>query len=322
MNLAEYWKEKTNLVNEAFSGWSKKEEIQIRKLIVAKVMDIPENHISYYLERDDWFLDFTLNDNTAINHSFAEERNIKEKVQSVIEVYFYNKDYKELCRIKGNETHEEPISKKMICDCIKELVEQKVYATLSKNDKELVDTFEKIYFEPFELFNEYIKEAAGAEAYYTLLVEQWKTANEMAANISEQRNNMNNFYMSLMSILIGGILVSSPFTDSNIIVKTILYAAIWVIGTVCCQKWIAQIENYGKLNAAKYDLINKLERNLPANVLLCEYMKTEQNARRNQNKINFSQQEKEIAQLFRVIVILVPLTMLISTWVEYLWKII
>lgn len=322
MNIAAYWKEKTNLLEDEFEGWQRKEEIQIRKLVISRVMDIPENYITYYLKRDVWLLRFALGDDAEVDHSFAEENSTKEKVKSIIEEYFHKRDYEELCRIKGDKSTGNYISKKMVCDCIKGLVEQNVYSNLSNDEKALLDTYEKIYFEPVELFNEYVKEEADSEVYYSVLVEQWKTANEMAANISAQRNNMNSFYMSLMSVLVGGILFSDSLSNTNIAVKSVLYAVIWVIGTVCCQKWIAQIDNYGRLNAAKYDVINQLERNLPANVFLCEYMRTEENARRSKNKINFSQQEKEIAKLFRIVVMLVPIIMILSMWVEYLWKIV
>ena len=181
---------------------------------------------------------------------------------------------------------------------------------------------EKIYFEPVELFNEYVEESAGSETYYTILMEQWKTANEMAANISAQRNNMNNFYMSLMSILVGGVLFSNQVLDTNILIRSVLYGAILIIGTVCCNKWIAQIDNYGKLNGEKYNVINALERKLPANVMLYEYIHTEKTARKSNEKISFSKQEKDIAKLFRFVLISVSALMLVSAWGEHIWLII
>lgn len=319
MNIAEYWNEKTGLLENAFEGWQRKEEIQVRKLVIAKVMDIPAERIPYYLQRDVWYLKFALGDDSEVDRAFAEEESTKEKVQAVIEEFFYKKDYEVLCKIKGGSMTATDIGKRAVCGCIKELVEDKVYASLSKSDKSLLDTLEKIYFEPIELFNEYVEEVAGSENYYSMLVEQWKCANEMAANISAQRNNMNNFYMSLMSILIGGILFSDQILDANLVAKTVLYGAILVIGAVCCNKWIAQIDNYGRLNGAKYDVINAIERMLPANVMLYEWLHTEQNARRKKVKISFSKQEKDIAKLFRLVVIAVPALMLASTWGEFIW---
>ena len=319
MNIAEYWNEKTALLENAFEGWQRKEEIQVRKLVIAKVMDIPAERIAYYLKRDVWYLKFALGDDAEVDRAFAEEESTKEKVQAVLGEYFYKKDYEALCKMKGVSAATDGIGKGTVCGCIKELVEDEVYAGLSKSDKSLLDMLEKIYFEPIELFNEYVEEAAGSENYYSMLVEQWKCANDMAANISAQRNNMNNFYMSLMSILIGGILFSDQILDANLVARTVLYGAILIVGAVCCNKWIAQIDNYGRLNGAKYDVINAIERMLPANVMLYEWLHTEQNARRKKVKISFSKQEKDIAKLFRLVVIAVPALMLASTWGEFIW---
>lgn len=332
MNIAEYWNEKTALSEKAFEGWQRKEEVQIRKLIISKLMNISMERLSYYIKRDEWYRKFVLEDAAEVDRGFAEEEDVKEKVQAVIEELFYIRDYEALCEIKKrtvikNEPRKkkrkseekEPSAKEKVCDWIKVLVEDEVYKELSKPDKLLVDTLEKIYFDPIELFNEYVEESSGSETYYTILVEQWKCANEMAANISAQRNNMNNFYMSLMSVLLGGVLFSNQVLDVSIWARTVLYVAVLIIGTVCCGKWISQIENYGRLNNEKYNVINELERRLPANVLLYEWLHTEKNARRTKVKVNFSDQEKSIAKLFRMVVILVSVFLLIIAWGGYLW---
>ena len=317
MMVAAYWKEKTELVENAFEGWQRKEEIQVRKLIISSMMNIPEQHISYYLKRDIWLLKFALGDDAGVDSAFAKEESTKDKVNSILGKYFYRNDFEELCRISGKECPKGTIGRIQVCDCIKELVNKDSYNEFSDGNQIRLSMYEKIYFDALELVNGYVEEMIGTESYCSILVEQWKTANEMAANISAQRNNMNNFFMSLMSILIGGILFSNQLVEMDIVSQTILYLVILVIGAVCCQKWIAQINNYGRLNGAKYDVINELERQLPANVMLYEYMRTEQNSRRNKNKINFSKQEIEIAKLFRFVVIAVPVFLLISTWVDY-----
>ena len=169
-----------------------------------------------------------------------------------------------------------------------------------------------------KLINEDIKEKAGSEIYYTIMMEQWKTANEMAAQISEQRNNMNNFYMSLMSIIVGGILFSDQIVNTSIVVKTLMFIIIGIIGFICCQKWISQIENYKRLNASKYEVINELEKHLSANVMTYEYLLTEKKLPKGKRKISFSDQEKSIAKLYRLIIILVSIVMLIGSWISWM----
>lgn len=347
MNIAEYWNEKTALLENAFEGWQKKEEIQVRKLIIAKMMDIPEDRLTYYLKRDIWYLNFVLGDDSEIDRIFAMKDSTKEKVQKILVEYFYQKDYdaisgieiaenakvslferikrlisKLLRRNKVSDASVTDIDKDTVCNCIKKRVDKKVYKELNISEKALVDILEKIYFDPLALFNADVEENIDSETYYTILMEQWKTANEMAANISAQRNNMNNFYMSLMSILVGGILFSNRVMSSNIFFQTMMYAVIIIFGIVCCNKWISQIENYGRLNGEKYNVINALERKLPANVMLYEYMHTEKTSRKSNEKISFSEQEKGIAKLFRFAISALSGLMLLGVWGEYIWTII
>ena len=89
MNIAEYWNEKTALLENAFEGWQRKEEVQIRKLIITEMMAIPEDRITYYLKRDDWYLNFVLGDDSGVDRIFAMQESTKEKVQKILEEYFY-----------------------------------------------------------------------------------------------------------------------------------------------------------------------------------------------------------------------------------------
>lgn len=330
MNIADYWNEKTALLEKAFEGWQRKEEIQVRKLVIAKVMNIPAERIAYYLKQNEMYRDFALGNDSEMDYASVEKDYIKEKVQNIINDYFYEKDYEELCKIenalevkekprKRKAKEEQENGKKKVCEFIKKLVDDDVYNKLSGESKSKVDTLEKIYFDSVDLFNEYVEESVGSNTYTTMLLEQWKTANEMAANISAQRNNMNNFYMSLMSILIGGIVLSDKLFDTGLLFRSVFYLVVMVFGVVCCIRWISQIENFKRLNNEKYEIINRMERKLPANVLLYEYLHTEQSVRKGEAKVNLSEQEKGIAKLFLWTIIALSLLLLIYTWKENIW---
>lgn len=128
----------------------------------------------------------------------------------------------------------------------------------------------------------------------------------------------------MMSILIGGILFSDQLLGVNQLIRTLMYIVIMFMGVKCCDKWFSQIENFKKMNGAKYEVINELERSLPANVLLYEYIQTEKNARKNKVVINFSKKEEEIVTIFKRAIIGVTTIMIVSTWWETileLWKI-
>ena len=238
---------------------------------------------------------------------------------------FYKPDLAMIRRIlkKSQNSADEKNYKQKICALIKDAVYPENFDKLHGEDRETVLTLEKVYTEPVELINGYIREKIGPNTYhyYSLLMEQWKTANEMAANISAQRNNMNNFYMSLMSILVGGVLLGDGVLKTNIDKgsQTVLYIFVIFIGTLCCNKWIRQINSYKELNATKFEIINELERFLPANVMLCEWIRVDKKSRRKK-RVVFSDQEISIAKTFRVVMIIVPAVMLAKIWLVELLK--
>ena len=53
---------------------------------------------------------------------------------------------------------------------------------------------------------------------------------------------------------------------------------------------------------------------------IAEYW-NEKTARKSNEKISFSKQEKDIEKLFRFVVISVSALMLVSAWGEYIWTI-
>lgn len=97
--------------------------------------------------------------------------------------------------------------------------------------------------------------------YKAHILEQWKIAVTMSNAISERRTNMNNIFLTLNSMLVA--LITFQFEK-----KSMGYA---LIGIVVCLIWISNLENYKKLNTAKFKIINKLEKELPANVFDYEW---------------------------------------------------
>lgn len=318
MNLSEYWKEKETELekNKYLLGKTdkKKQEI-IRKMIVVQIMKIPIDELEYYLKRDEWLCDFA-GGNTGIAKELIYDNEINEKTGEIIETVFYKHDLERIRGIlkKSQNSAGDKNYKQIICALIKDALFPENFDKLHAEERETVLTLEKVYIEPIELINGYIKEKEELR-YTSLLMEQWKTANEMAANISAQRNNMNNFYMSLMSILVGGVLLGDGAlkTNPDKISQSILYIFISWIGILCCNKWIKQINSYKELNATKFEIINELERFLPANVMLCEWVRVEKKSSRKK-RVVFSDQEISIARTFRVVMIIVPTAMLIKIW--------
>lgn len=94
-----------------------------------------------------------------------------------------------------------------------------------------------------------------------ILLSQWQTCVEMANSVSERRDTMNNLFVTVNLAIIAAI---SIMWD----VKTIVLA---IAGIVVCVIWAFFIRNFKLLNAAKFDVINSIEKNLPVSAFNLEW---------------------------------------------------
>ena len=100
-----------------------------------------------------------------------------------------------------------------------------------------------------------------------LLLAQWQTCVEMANSISQRRDSMNNIFVTLNLAIIAAV---SIVWD----IKSIL---ILIAGIVVCALWLLFIRNYKQLNSAKFDVINRIEKKLPAQPFFEEWKKLKNN---------------------------------------------
>lgn len=164
-----------------------------------------------------------------------------------------------------------------------------------------------------ELFNQEVIQRLDNSLYVTTLLEQWKTANELTTHISAQRNNINNFYISLLSLLIGGILLSDQLMIEQAHIKTVILLLILVVGIACCVTWVQQVDKCKRINYQKYQIIEQLEQQLPANVLSYEgYIPTLH--KKSSGDRALSDYEKLLANIFGITITLIVLTMLLEVW--------
>ncbi len=92
----------------------------------------------------------------------------------------------------------------------------------------------------------------------THLLEQYKLAAEMADRVSARRGAANGFYFTVSSALLA--------TSESLSLGTSSAA-----GIVLACAWWMQLRSYRNLNAAKFDVIGKLEQRLPAHVFSDEW---------------------------------------------------
>lgn len=100
-----------------------------------------------------------------------------------------------------------------------------------------------------------------------LLLAQWQTCVEMANSISQRRDTMNNIFVTLNLAIMTA--VSIVWDVKSIL---ILFAGIGV-----CILWLFFIRNYKQLNSAKFEIINRIEKELPSQPFCEEWEKLKGN---------------------------------------------
>ncbi len=86
-----------------------------------------------------------------------------------------------------------------------------------------------------------------------ILLTQWRTCVEMANSVSQRRDTMNNIFISINTAIITTVLV----------VQNMKARFMLVAGGIVCVWWFWFIRNYKRLNKAKFEVINEIEKNLP-----------------------------------------------------------
>ena len=125
------------------------------------------------------------------------------------------------------------------------------------------------------LFNEEIIESSKSLA---ILLEQYKLYVELTDKISERRQTVNTFFLSLNSILITGLMIF--LTQVGGAQTNCIWILIAIVtGIVACATWRRLIRSYGELNAGRFQVIHLLESRLPARLFDFEWKILEQGKR-------------------------------------------
>ena len=85
------------------------------------------------------------------------------------------------------------------------------------------------------------------------ILAQWQTCVEMANSISQRRDTMNNWFITLNAAI-------ASFVPSDLSSKS--FSSL-IVGICLCYLWNRIIENYKVLNESKFFIINELEKKLP-----------------------------------------------------------
>jgi hypothetical protein len=94
------------------------------------------------------------------------------------------------------------------------------------------------------------------------LLEQYKLYVEMTDRGATRRAHTNRFYVSLLSgllALLSVVLGKDDFAG----IPTIVFLGVAGLGMLLCFLWFFTIRDYRRLNSAKFEVINEMEKRLP-----------------------------------------------------------
>ncbi len=126
------------------------------------------------------------------------------------------------------------------------------------------------------------------------ILEQYKLYVESAEKVSDRRNNVNTFYLTLTTSIAGviGYVKTNNSENDRYLVLGLSISAILI-----CIYWVSLLENYRKLNSGKFKVIHEIEKLLPLKIFDFEWEKL---GRGNDKKLykKMSNVEKGIPLIF------------------------
>lgn len=104
-----------------------------------------------------------------------------------------------------------------------------------------------------------------------IVLEVYKVAVEMADRISARRSVANNFYLTIHSAFVAGILVAVTGREQIVAPSGAILICVAAAGITLALLWWCSLVGYQRLNRAKYKAINHIEEALPAKPLSQEW---------------------------------------------------
>ena len=116
-----------------------------------------------------------------------------------------------------------------------------------------------------------------------------------------RRQKTNAFFITVIGSLlaIAGLFVKAGAINSGSI--AILYG-FSTVGLLLCNSWRNLIDNYGKLNKAKFDVILRLEKDLGAQIYSAEWIALGKGLRPKKYK-SFTSTEKNVPLFFGLLIV-------------------
>lgn len=135
--------------------------------------------------------------------------------------------------------------------------------------------------------------------------ELYKLMIESSESLIQRRQKTNAFFITAIGSLlaIAGLLVKTGAISTGSV--SILYG-FSVVGMLLCNSWRNLIDNYGKLNKAKFDVILRLEKNFTAQIYSAEWVALGKGLRPSKYK-SFTSTEKNVPLFFGLLIVVLTL---------------
>ena len=166
--------------------------------------------------------------------------------------------------------------------------------TRFEKDKSRVGTeLSKLYYD-YKFENCFLKKQDRENQNH---LELYKLMVESSENLVQRRQNVSSFYSAAIGTLIAiaGILFKTELVEGSAIF--VLYGLL-AVGLFLCISWRSLLSNYGKLNGAKFDVIQRLEKELDAMVFEAEW-----NAMSKKKYKSFTKTEMKVPTIFLILII-------------------
>lgn len=142
------------------------------------------------------------------------------------------------------------------------------------------------------------------------ILELYKMMVESSEYLIQRRQRTNAFFISA----IGSLLAIAGFLAKT---GEMVGGSFWilcgfsVVGLLLCNSWRNLIDNYGKLNSAKFDVILRLEKELSAQIYSAEWIALGKGLRPSKYR-SFTSTEKNVPLFFGLLI--AALTLIIIGW--------
>lgn len=138
----------------------------------------------------------------------------------------------------------------------------------------------------------------------------YKIMLDSSESLIQRRQKTNAFFITVIGSLlaIAGLLVKTGAINNG---STGILYGFAVVGLLLCNSWRNLIDNYGKLNKAKFDVVLRLERELGAKIYSAEWVALGKGLRLKKYR-SFTSTEKNVPLYFGLLII--ALTLIAIGW--------